>query len=89
MDASSVSPAVQLVGTFLTVLGGIAVAWIANKSKQTDATHSILAAEEELEILKSVKEVHVTLRDFWTWQREREQIMRDRHEYWKEKWNEK
>lgn len=88
-DASTVSPIFQLVGTAITVLGGIAVAWIAKggkgKAKATAIDQPLAGVHADVILLiESVSGLKVLLSDFWQWQRDRETVARERHEWLKE-----
>jgi hypothetical protein len=92
-DVGSVSPIFQLVGTVITVAGGIIVAIVArggpNKKEREDrvlASHDqiVKAHTDILLLIESVNGLKTLLLDYWQWSRDREASARERFEWMKE-----
>jgi len=93
-DVSTVEPTYQLIGTVLTVLGGIMVAYIARGGKGKDKTIAvdkpISGFHADIILLQeAVAGLKVLVLDYWQWARDREEAARERHTWLKEKFGEK
>lgn len=94
-DVSTVAPIYQLVGTGLTVAGGIVVAVIArgpSKRRKVAPTDGVELKGIHTDIIlltEAVSGLKILLLDHWQWARDRETAARERHEWLKENIREK